>query len=110
MSDCPPGCLVNFNISQDLKCLWYEVNNEVLVRIKIRCSFVMHSTHFDTQGTFAFLIFFFFWVLICSPEAAESATTGKEDAEEAMEVQESDVPPNTDGYVLIISEILRRLY
>ena len=110
MSDCPPGCLVNFNISRDLKCLWYEVNNEVLVRIKIRCSFVMHSTHFDTQGTFAFLIFFFFWVLICSPEAAESATTGKEDAEEAMEVQESDVPPNTDGYVLIISEILRRLY
>ena len=110
MSDCPPGCLVNFNISCDLKCLWYEVNNEVLVRIKIRCSFVMHSTHFDTQGTFAFLIFFFFWVLICSPEAAESATTGKEDAEEAMEVQESDAPPNTDGYVLITSEILRRLY
>lgn len=69
----------------------------------------MHSTHFDTQGTFAFLIFFF-WVLICSPEAAESATTGKEDAEEAMEVQESDAPPNTDGYVLITSEILRRLY
>lgn len=86
------------------------MNNEVLVRIKIRCSFVMHSTHFDTQGTFAFLIFFFFWVLICSPEAAESATTGKEDAEEAMEVQESDAPPNTDGYVLITSEILRRLY
>lgn len=68
-------------------------------------------THFDTQGTFAFLIFFFFfWVLIRSPEAAESATTGKEDAEEAMEVQESDAPPNTDGYVLITSEILRRLY
>ena len=87
------------------------MNNEVLVRIKIRCSFVMHSTHFDTQGTFAFLIFFFFfWVLICSPETAESATTGKEDAEEAMEVQESDAPPNTDGYVLITSEILRRLY
>ena len=87
------------------------MNNEVLVRIKIRCSFVMHSTHFDTQGTFAFLIFFFFFgVLICSPEAAESATTGKEDAEEAMEVQESDAPPNTDGYVLITSEILRRLY
>lgn len=47
---------------------------------------------------------------MCSPEAAESATTGKEDTEEAMEVQESDAPPNTDGYVLITSEILRRLY
>lgn len=47
---------------------------------------------------------------MCSPEAAESATTGKEDTEEAMEVQESDTPPNTDGYVLITSEILRRLY
>lgn len=32
-----------------------------------------------------------------SPEAAESASAGKEDTEEAMEVHESDNPPNTDG-------------
>ncbi|XP_027036585.1 histone deacetylase 1-like [Pocillopora damicornis] len=39
-----------------------------------------------------------------SPEAAESATTGKEDTEEAMEVQESDAPPNTDGDTLSNAE------
>lgn len=32
-----------------------------------------------------------------SPEAAEGSSAGKEDTEEAMEVQESDAPANTDG-------------
>ena len=36
-------------------------------------------------------------MLFVSPEAAEGPPASKDDTEEAMEVQESEAPTNTDG-------------